>query len=147
MKSKHAYVEAERKTNYAIADGKMEPFALAVCDVNGLKQVNDNYGHEAGDQYLKAACRMICTIFKHSPVYRIGGDEFVAILRGDDYIIREDLMELLNRKNQENGKIGAVMVAGGISEYRPGEDGTMAQVFERADAIMYQAKKKMKGSR
>lgn len=42
-------------------------------------------GHQAGDEYIIGACRIICNKFKHSPVFRIGGDEFVAISEGEDY--------------------------------------------------------------
>jgi GGDEF domain-containing protein len=52
-------------------------------DLNDLKHINDRYGHERGDEYIVNCCRLICQVFKHSPVFRIGGDEFVALLRGE----------------------------------------------------------------
>lgn len=61
-------------------------FALLVADVNGLKEANDALGHESGDQLIKNTSRCICKIFEHSPVFRIGGDEFVVILTGEDYV-------------------------------------------------------------
>ena len=164
VKSKHAYEETEQEYDQRIAEGVCEPFAVVVCDINGLKQVNDNFGHQAGDEYLKAACLTICHIFEHSPVFRIGGDEFVAILKGRDYQTREALMEQLDEHNRKNAgfvesriaegseadsSIGSVMgaravVAGGLSEYRSGTDENLAQVFERADAAMYRNKMSLK---
>lgn len=41
-----------------------------------LDCLNDTYGHTAGDNYIKGCCKVICQIYKHSPVFRIGGDEF-----------------------------------------------------------------------
>ena len=47
-----------------------------------LKLINDTYGHEKGDIYLKTACNAICDVFRHSPVFRMGGDEFAVLLQG-----------------------------------------------------------------
>lgn len=47
-------------------------FAIAVFDCNDLKSINDNYGHDKGDIYLKTACMTICNVFAHSPVFWIG---------------------------------------------------------------------------
>ena len=83
VKSKHAYMETEAELNLKIASGDQSlTFGVAVCDVNGLKQVNDTLGHKAGDRFIQDASRMICDIFKHSPIYRIGGDEFVIVMTG-----------------------------------------------------------------
>ena len=60
-------------------------FAICECDLNNLKQINDTYGHEAGDLYIKRCCKVICSFFKYSPVFRIGGDEFVVLLQNEDY--------------------------------------------------------------
>jgi len=60
--------------------GEAPEFGVIGCDVNGLKKINDTLGHKAGDEYICAACKMLCEYFKHSPVFRIGGDEFVVIL-------------------------------------------------------------------
>ena len=85
VKNKHAYVEKTGAIDQQIAEGTQPPFALVVFDVNDLKKINDTAGHQAGDQCLRNACSIICDIFKHSPVFRIGGDEFSAILSGQDF--------------------------------------------------------------
>ncbi|MBO4366873.1 MAG: GGDEF domain-containing protein, partial [Clostridia bacterium] len=88
--SKLAYVEDEARMNERIARGDAEPFAVAVFDLNSLKEVNDTVGHETGDFYIISSCRMIARTFPDSPVFRIGGDEFVAILIGRDYESRKE---------------------------------------------------------
>ena len=144
VKSKHAYSETEKEMDAAIAAGGAEPFAVVVCDLNDLKQVNDTQGHKAGDQYIKDGCMMVCRVFKHSPVFRIGGDEFAAILRGGDYEECAALMRTLAEKNRENCEKGKVTIACGKAEFRPGQDRSLAAVFERADAAMYENKKLLK---
>ena len=145
VKSKHAYVEREKEWNERIRSGEMERFAVAVCDVNGLKQVNDTLGHKAGDEYIRSASKMICNLFQHSPVFRVGGDEFVVLLTGPDFEIRQELMERLHNQSVENIRRGEVIVAGGASDYFPGSDTDVHDVFERADGLMYQNKKALKG--
>ena len=63
-----------------------------VCDVNQLKRINDAYGHEKGDDFLVRNCQRLCQIYMHSPVYRIGGDEFLVYLTGQDYRGRDMLL-------------------------------------------------------
>ena len=92
---KNAYGEFEKKLNQQIQSGEDVEFAIAICDVNGLKTVNDTQGHIAGDKYIRMASKLVCETFKHSPVFRVGGDEFVAILRGSDFDRREKLQNSL----------------------------------------------------
>ena len=145
VKSKHAYSEMEESYNRRIIDGVTPRFSVVVCDVNGLKYINDTYGHQAGDDYIKRACTMICKIFKHSPVYRTGGDEFIVVLEDDDFIHRSSLMDEFNKQAEHNGRIGGVVIAAGMSDYINGVDISFQQVVERADGIMYDRKKELKG--
>ena len=144
VKSKHAFDDAEAGLDREISGGTARPFAVAVCDVNDLKKTNDTFGHKAGDQLLKDACVIICNTFKHSPVFRIGGDEFAAILRGQDYEDRSALLARFQQNNRRALDRGGIVVACGIADFRPEEDGTMAAVFERADAEMYRNKTELK---
>ena len=145
VKSKHAYNEARQLIDDEITAGTTSEFAVVLCDVNGLKEINDTFGHAAGDELLCNAAMRICHIFSHSPVYRYGGDEFTVILRGGDYAIRDQLMEQMERENRESEGSRKVVVACGLAEYVPGEDDCMDQVFRRADAAMYENKKQLKG--
>ena len=144
VKSKHLFNETEREWNTRIAEGDAEPFAVAMCDINGLKETNDEKGHKAGDRLIQAASAVICNTFKHSPVFRIGGDEFVAILKGSDYEQRAELLKSITEKSKENQKNGGVVVACGIAEWDREKDKTFTPVFERADAKMYEIKRRLK---
>ena len=145
VKSKHAFLLSEKKYDADIQEKKAQPFAIVVCDVNGLKKINDTLGHKAGDEYIIKASRMVCDIFQHSPVYRTGGDEFVAVLTGRDYLIRKELVLALHDRSVEHISTEDVVISGGLSDYKPGEDASFHDVFERADALMYEEKQLLKG--
>ena len=143
-KNKTAYHEMEKELQSQIEEGH-EPFGILVCDINGLKVVNDTRGHKAGDDYIKSSCMLICRIFHHSPVFRIGGDEFVVVLRGQDYENRQDLVSGLRRQVEENIRVGeGPVVASGLAEYRPDADHSTEDVFNRADSLMYEDKTHLK---
>ncbi|MBQ6492839.1 MAG: amino acid permease [Erysipelotrichaceae bacterium] len=144
VKSKHAFLLNQKKLNASIEEGVADKFAVVVCDVNGLKVINDTLGHKAGDEYIINACRMICDIFQHSPVYRTGGDEFVVIMTGRDYLIRKELVMALHDRSVEHINTKDVVISGGLSDYEPGVDTSFHAVFERADKLMYEEKKLLK---
>ena len=147
IKNKTAYGEFEAKLNQQIQSGEDVVFAIAICDVNGLKDVNDTRGHIVGDEYIKAASRLVCNTFRHSPVFRVGGDEFVAILRGGDFEIREKLQNDFAETVKRNALDGQVVMACGISVFDKTCDHSVADVFKKADALMYQNKVSLKGAR
>lgn len=142
VKSKHAYLETEKTLNLQIRIGHAPSFAIMILDVNDLKKVNDNAGHHAGDQYLRNACRIICEIFRHSPVYRIGGDEFVTVVRDQDYERLDDLASMMREHNETALKSDGIVIACGMARFS-GDD-CVAAVFEKADRIMYENKKELK---
>ena len=144
VKSKHAYVTKETELNNQLEDGNLGELAVVVCDVNGLKQVNDTLGHKAGDDYIRSASELICEYFKHSPVYRIGGDEFVVILEGKDFANRASIMANLNAAVEQNRDEGKVVIAAGLSDIQPQVDREVHAIFERADALMYARKIQLK---
>lgn len=147
VKSKHAYSEMEESVNRRIMDGLIRDFSVVVCDVNGLKYINDTQGHHAGDEYIKKACTMICKRFKQSPVFRTGGDEFVVVLEDDDFNSRSALVKEFNEQAEQNAESGDIVIALGLSDFISGMDISFQQVFERADIIMYERKKELKGIR
>ena len=144
VKSKHAYTVKEEELNERITEGGMEDFAVAVCDVNGLKFVNDTYGHKAGDEYIRKASHIICITFQHSPVFRIGGDEFAVIMTGHDFENRHELKAEFDRIAEENISKNEAVVSLGISDYSREKDTSLHEVFERADALMYKRKQELK---
>ncbi len=144
VKNKASYIDEVGRTELLIADEKISEFGVAVFDLNGLKKINDTLGHEKGDEYIKEACKIICKYFKHSPVFRIGGDEFVTIIRGDDYVNHKTIMEKFTAQILEEKKKNGVIIASGFSSFKAGNDGSFMRVFERADKNMYKCKKMLK---
>ncbi len=146
IKNKTAYKELEETLQGNIDNGfDFLNFAIVVCDSNNLKLINDTLGHAAGDEYIKASSRLLCDIFVHSPIFRVGGDEFVVFLRGNDYLQRYELMEKLRGQVLENKKKDSgVILATGMAEYKSESDILVSDVFERADKEMYKDKKKLK---
>ena len=144
VKSKHAYVEEEQAISEQIYSGEAGEFAVVVCDVNGLKHINDTLGHKAGDAYIRSACEMICEYYKHSPVFRIGGDEFAIILRGQDYEHRHEILEAINRQIEQHLNTGNVVASLGMVDFDPETDNTFHAVFSRADGLMYERKQELK---
>ena len=127
-------------------------FAIGMFDCDDLKQINDLYGHEKGDIYLKTASRLICRIYQHSPVFRIGGDEFSVILQNDDYRNREALARQFNREMAEScavnqNKWEQVHIAMGVAVYDPQTDRSVNDVIRRADTCMYENKRSRKSVR
>lgn len=144
VKNKRAYVQAETEIDERIQTHSQEPFAIVVCDLNGLKQVNDTLGHSAGDEFISSTCSLICDTFVHSPVFRIGGDEFTMILMNRDYADREKLVTQFAETLDAHRHMGVRPCAFGISEYDPGKDMRVQDVFERADKRMYEDKERCK---
>lgn len=129
---------------------KNEEFGVISLDMDGLKEINDNYGHRAGDAAIKEiASRIKNTIDKLDTVSRLGGDEFGIIV--SNVTNRSDIISLINRIEYEvikpfefeNFKI-KLMVSIGYAHFK--EDGIDIEVLiEKADKSMYEIKRKRKG--
>ena len=146
-----ACMREEEAINRAIAekDGSLR-FALAMIDLNYLKYINDHFGHEKGDEALRRLGAIVRRVFAHSSVFRIGGDEFIVILRGADYDDAERLGERLRAEvahpmRSEPWK--NVSAAFGIARFDPAADRCMDDVLKRADTTMYDMKKAMRAQR
>lgn len=146
VKNKIAYNELIKSVQNNIDNGvDYLPFAIAVCDLNYLKKTNDTFGHKAGDDLLRAGCKIICDVFDHSPVFRIGGDEFAVFIRGDDYANISELEKNFKEqvlKNNESGE--GPVIAIGIALFVQGRDVKVTEVFDRADSLMYENKRELK---
>ena len=152
IRNKTAYTERTTKLDRDIAEGTAN-FAIVMIDVNYLKRVNDTYGHERGNEYLINACKLVCAAFGRDNVYRVGGDEFVAIMDGADVKrcsetvkhLRAAIERFKSDKTLEPWeKVSAAM---GVAYYEEVIDSTAEEVFKRADAQMYQNKLAMKAVR
>lgn len=149
VKSKNAYYEACKQMDERISGTEEPAFAAVLFDINNLKLVNDTQGHNAGDTYIRKATHIICQYFSHSQVFRIGGDEFVAILERVDYERREEIFREFDLMMKHHAEKGDLAVAFGYSCFDPKNDKNIKAVIERADNNMYKNKKllksKMKG--
>ncbi len=152
VRNKTAYDNEIRRLEWKVAEGKAV-FAIAMIDLNFLKQINDNFGHEHGNAAIKKLCSLVCQIFKHSPVFRIGGDEFVVILEREDYKNLNDLRMSFNiqieviSKNPDYEPWERISAALGIAVFDRSIDSSVQNVFDRADKAMYTRKKEMKAIR
>jgi len=144
-----AYDSSKKNLNEAISYGDSSEFAIAVLDVNNLKFVNDTYGHDCGDTYIRKASQLVCEVFRNSPVYRFGGDEFIAVLKNHDYEHRDELAEKLAaemriRNAAADNEWEKTFIAVGISAFDPEKDSCVDDIFKRADELMYRYKTEMK---
>ena len=133
-------------------EGEAAAFAIGMFDCDNLKLINDRFGHEKGDMYLLAACRLICRVFQHSPVFRIGGDEFSVILQNDDLQNRDVLLKQFSEAMSEisasaHDAWDEVHVAVGIAVYDAQSDHNVNDVLRRADELMYENKRIRKSGR
>lgn len=144
VRNKHAYSDTEQALNRRIMENEIRELAVVVCDINGLKHVNDTKGHAAGDKLIMDASAMICEYFTHGAVYRIGGDEFVVLLQGKGYDTMNGVIADLNRQVEANISTDDVVISIGYSVLTA-EDEQLRDVFARADQMMYERKKELKG--
>lgn len=155
VKNKAAFDISQRKLNDVIMiSGPGEPveFAIVMLDCNGLKLINDRCGHDKGDVFLRTSCTLICKVFAHSPVFRIGGDEFVVLLQKEDYLRREQLLKLFRLRAHDINETAhedweRVDIAIGMAEYTPKQDWNVESVLHRADALMYADKRRTKAKK
>ena len=124
-------------------------YGVIIFDVNFLKKVNDNYGHIAGNDLLRHAAKVIREVFGNNLVYRVGGDEFAAILEGETYEKRQELLNLFDEKIAQERFVAAgdtlsVSVARGLGIYK--KEMNFSAVAKVADSAMYQHKAAIKAS-
>lgn len=142
--NKAAYLEKMRSLDDQIRRGRAS-FSVCVFDLNGLKEINDKYGHECGDMAICDAAEVLKTVFGKERLYRIGGDEFIAILDGmkqsdTDRCFGEVEDKILLHNQTERPYKVPLAIAKGAAVFQSGEDKGYRDVFRRADNDMYQKK-------
>lgn len=151
VRNKLAYDQELVRLGYEIGAG-LQSFGIAVIDLNDLKVTNDLYGHDCGNVSLKKLCGIVCHVFAHSPVFRIGGDEFVVVLRNHDFECADELVEKFRTRIEQTSKNEhddlqpweRISAAIGYAAYDAEVDANASDVFKRADELMYQNKREMK---
>ncbi|MBQ8110056.1 MAG: diguanylate cyclase [Clostridia bacterium] len=140
--NKTAYLERIRKIE-TLLEQPGYGFAVAVFDINGLKQINDHYGHECGDEAITQAAIALKQVFDRRDLYRIGGDEYIAILENASET------ELARRFSALDGAIAAIneteksyhvplAISKGAAFHVAG--GEYRAAFRQADEAMYRDK-------
>jgi diguanylate cyclase (GGDEF)-like protein/PAS domain S-box-containing protein len=143
----------EGRLAHCLSRAKRQKISLALLfmDLDGFKQVNDQWGHETGDELLKAvAARLLLTVREQDTLARFGGDEFVLLLEdlpeaAGASEVAQKIIRTLNQPFQIKQQSLGIGVSIGISFF-PGDGEDADTLIQRADQAMYQAKK-LGGSR
>ena len=141
--SKTAYLKKISRLQKLIQEGNAD-FAVAVFDMNGLKIVNDNYGHEMGDTFIIETADIIKSVFGAVRVYRIGGDEFIAVLEnvtaGEIKTMFAEIDVAVIELNIRQIYPVQLTISKGAELFSAKRDTDYNQVFKRADEAMYRDK-------
>lgn len=133
-----AYFEREIQRVNAVEG----PAGVIVCDIDGLKLINDSLGHRAGDRLLKAAADILRHSFRQNDVIaRIGGDEFAVLLGHGEPMVTESCNRIRKRTalyNETHPQLPVSLSIGSAVRKNNTED--LRQVFKKADDIMYREK-------
>lgn len=142
--NRSAYYDAIKKINELINNDKRASFAVAVFDINGLKDINDKFGHEAGDKAIRIAANTISEAFIRENCYRIGDDEFVVIYIGLDEEGAKNRMldfdEILLENIKMNSLDFSLTISKGFALFDGKKDKDFSAVFSKADKLMYAEK-------
>ena len=144
VNSRYAFVKEEVSIDERIEKQEIDNFAVIVFDINGLKSVNDRFGHQKGDELIIDSATLICHFFPEESIYRYGGDEFVAVLKGEivkEAQIRHDGFMKMIEHNIKNNKPS---ISSGISFFDKESDHAFKSTFYRADRMMYERKQFLK---
>ena len=152
IRNRTAYDKEIEKLEEEAKNGLTE-YGIGMIDLNFLKYLNDTYGHEQGNTAIIGLTKLVCKVFAHSPVFRIGGDEFAVILKNDDYKNINELEKIFNDRLSELAADESLLpwekisAAFGYAMFDPATDKSTDDVFKRADQNMYERKKAMKAER
>ena len=128
-----------------IARRRARGLGIIYVDVDGLKAVNDRFGHAQGDEALRTVADVIRASTRESDVAgRVGGDEFVILVE-DEPAVTADLLQRLRRRvehgNAKGGRSYQLSLSLGAADWEPGDRATLQELIERADQRMFDDKR------
>ena len=150
--NKAAYEKSRARLDWDILSGTAD-FGIVMADLNYLKRINDTFGHDKGNLYICKMHSLLKEVFSEAPIFRIGGDEFVAVVQGTE---KENCAELIKKVKDHMTSIMSdstlepwerISTAIGYAFYTKGQDSDTESVFKRADEAMYADKKSMHAER
>jgi diguanylate cyclase (GGDEF)-like protein/PAS domain S-box-containing protein len=129
------------------ANRSRKGFLFLYADLDGLKTINDTFGHQEGDLALVEATHILREVFRESDIIaRLGGDEFAVLMpensgAGDEAAIVKRLHESIAEHNAQPGRRFTLSMSAGIKQYDPANPCTLDELISRADRLMYREKK------
>ena len=120
---------------------------LLFADLDGLKQINDTFGHSEGDAALRQIAKILKDVFRSSDlIARVGGDEFIVVAmeaeNPDGNALISRLTKMLNALAKQRTRRYPLTLSFGMIRYDPEHPKSLAELLARADKVMYSQKKK-----
>ena len=137
---------ARQVLSFARRTGK--PACLIFVDLDGMKQINDELGHEAGDRALLEAAKLLSSTFRDSDITaRLGGDEFCVMLSGSSATEARTAVDRLMAAVDEHNRQSepALSLSVGLADWDPRSEETLDELMRRADREMYVHKRSKAG--
>lgn len=137
VKNSNAYSVTVDSLSTSIRENKDTEFAIVLCEIKDLCLINETYGMEIGDAYIRNCCDIITNVYALSPVFRLGGDRFAVVLTGVDYRNRYDQFDRLNLRMEDAShnidvEHGKASFASGMAVFDPRQDLNVSDVYKRA---------------
>lgn len=126
-----------------------QPIALILADIDNFKELNDNFGHQIGDMYLKQVGLVLCSILTNpeAVVARLGGDEFAVVIPDTDgesarSVANQMLYAVQALNKYHNNPLGTkISISLGVASLCPSEEHFIKEFFYQADQALYEAKR------
>ncbi len=129
----------------------LREYLVVFADIDGMKGINDSYGHNEGDAAIRALGDMLCGVFRSDDVIaRLGGDEFIVFARnaGESFeeTVRQRVAAALAEINSTAGKPYLLSASMGFARYDPSDPRTLSDLMGEADGRLYEEKRRKKES-
>lgn len=137
---------AEQQLKFVRSKRTGKEVSLFYADMDGLKQINDRFGHEAGSQAIAQVAEVLKKTFRETDILaRIGGDEFTVLAveasAGDDRVIKARLQENIRRYNEAGGRAYPLSLSIGVAQVDEAGAASVEDLLTRADQAMYAQKR------